>query len=165
LNKFLQSIAANSWVELAARWILGLTFIYASFHKILSPADFAKIIYGYDLFPAALINLMAITIPFVELTTGLALVLGIYPRSAALIINAMLLGFIVALSINLVRGHEFDCGCFSAAQGGYTPSAWVLLGRDFLLLAVGLQIFFYYTSMKGRLAAISQDTAAQSQQK
>ena len=146
MSKLLKSIIANRWVELAARWILGLTFIYASFHKIVSPADFAKIIYGYDLFPATLINLMAITIPFVELITGLALVLGIYPRSAALLINAMLLGFIVALSINLVRGHEFDCGCFSAAQAGDTPSAWVLLGRDFLLLTVGLHIFFYRNS-------------------
>ena len=165
MNKFLQSIAANSWVELAARWILGLTFIYASFHKILSPADFAKIIYGYDLFPAALINLMAITIPFVELMAGLALVLGIYPRSAALIIDVMLLGFIVALSINLARGHEFDCGCFSAAQAGYTPSAWVLLGRDFLLLTVGLQIFFYRNSSKKRLIVIGHKTAPSYRQK
>ena len=34
----------NSWIELASRWILGLIFIYASFHKIISPAEFAKIV-------------------------------------------------------------------------------------------------------------------------
>jgi hypothetical protein len=54
----------NSWVELAFRWILGLTFVYASYHKILVPADFAKIIYGYDLFPEILINLIAIVVPY-----------------------------------------------------------------------------------------------------
>jgi len=140
LSKLAKSIITNSWMELAARWILGLTFIYASLHKILAPADFAKIIYGYDLFPALLINLMAITIPFTELITGLALILGIYPRSAALIINVMLLGFTVALSINLIRGHEFDCGCFAAGRTGYTSSVWVLLGRDFILLAMSLQV-------------------------
>jgi len=165
LNKLLKSIITNSRVELAARWILGLTFIYASLHKILAPADFAKIIYGYDLFLAGLINLMAITIPFAELITGLALILGIYPRSAALIINVMLLGFTVALAINLIRGHEFDCGCFAAGQMGATPSAWVLLGRDFLLLAAGLLIFFYREAGNRRLFAIHQDTTASNRRK
>ena len=65
-----QSIINNSWIELAARWILGLTFIYASLHKILSPEDFAKIVYGYDLFPHVFINLIAIIIPFLELIAG-----------------------------------------------------------------------------------------------
>ena len=98
-----QSIFNNSWIELAARWILGLTFIYASYHKILAPADFAKIVYGYDLFPNEVINLISIVLPLIELITGLALILGIYPRPAVLIINGMLAAFILVLSINLDR--------------------------------------------------------------
>ncbi len=133
----------NSRIELAARWILGITFIYASFHKIIAPADFAKILYGYDLFPGVLINLIAIVLPFVELFSGLALILGIYPRSAALIVNGMLLGFIIALSINLVRGHEFDCGCFSSGQTGHTSSAELLLVQDIIYFVMGLQVFLY----------------------
>jgi uncharacterized membrane protein YphA (DoxX/SURF4 family) len=143
LNKRLKSIITNSRIELAARWILGLIFIYASFHKMVFPAEFAKIIYGYDLFPAVLINLIAIITPFLELITGLALILGFYPRSAALIINAMLLVFITVLSINLIRGHEFDCGCFSAGKANSKTSAGFSLFQDFLLLAMGLQVYFY----------------------
>ena len=146
LSKLLTAITANRWIELGARWILGLTFIYASIHKILAPADFAKIIYGYDLFPAALINLMAIIIPFVELIAGLALVLGIYPKSAALIINVMLVGFFLALSINIIRGHEFDCGCFGVDTKSHAFSPWLLLGRDFFLLSAGVYIFFHRNS-------------------
>jgi uncharacterized membrane protein YphA (DoxX/SURF4 family) len=130
-------------VELAARWILGLTFIYASFHKILSPADFAKIIYGYDLFPASLINLIAITLPFIELVSGLALISGILPRAASLIITVTVLVFIAALSINLVHGHEFDCGCFSYSQTGNPPSAWFSLIWDTIFLAISLQVNLY----------------------
>jgi len=143
LNKRLKSIITNSRIEVAARWILGLIFIYASFHKIVSPAEFAKIIYGYDLFPAVLINLIAIITPFLELVTGLALILGFYPRSAALIINAMLLVFIAVLSINLIRGHEFDCGCFSAVKANSKTSVGFSLFQDFLFLAMGLQVYFY----------------------
>ena len=77
-------------MELAFRWILGVTFIYSSYSKILAPADFAKIIYGYGLFPASLINLIAIIVPYLELVIALALILGIYPRSAVIIVNTLL---------------------------------------------------------------------------
>ena len=143
MSNLRQSIFSNSWIELAARWILGLTFIYASAYKIVSPADFAKIVYGYGLFPAGLINLIAIIIPFLELVGGLALLLGYYPRSAAVIINGLLLAFIVVLSINLVRGHEFDCGCFSAGQSGYASSPKVTLLRDIIYFILGLQVILF----------------------
>jgi uncharacterized membrane protein YphA (DoxX/SURF4 family) len=138
-----QSIKNNSWIELAVRWILGITFIYASFHKIISPADFAKIVYGYNLFPEMFINLIAIVIPFLELVAGFALIIGFYPRSTAIIINALLLAFITVLAINLIRGHEFDCGCFSADQGGYTSSAKVTLVRDIIYFILGMQIVLF----------------------
>jgi uncharacterized membrane protein YphA (DoxX/SURF4 family) len=143
LSNLRQSIISNSWIELAARWILGFTFIYASAYKIVSPADFAKIVYGYGLFPAGLISLIAIIIPFLELVGGLALLLGYYPRSAAVIINGLLLAFIVVLSINLVRGHEFDCGCFSAGQSGYASSPKVTLLRDIIYFILGLQVILF----------------------
>ena len=126
-------ILGNSWIELAARWILGLTFVYASFHKIISPGDFAKIVYGYDLFPAASINLIAIIVPFLELTAGSALIVGFYPRSAAIILDTLLLAFITLLTINLIRGHEYNCGCFSAGQNGHSTPPWLMLLRDVIL--------------------------------
>jgi uncharacterized membrane protein YphA (DoxX/SURF4 family) len=143
LSNLRQSIFNNSWIELAARWILGLTFIYASLHKILSPADFAKIVYGYNLFPEIFINLIAIIIPFLELVTGLALIIGFYPRSAAIVINGLLLAFIAVLTINLIRGHEFDCGCFSARQSGYSSSPKVTIVRDIIYFILGLQVILF----------------------
>jgi len=143
LNNRRQYIKNNSWIELAARWILGFTFIYASFYKIISPADFAKIVYGYGLFPEIFINLIAIVIPFLELVAGIALIIGLYPRSAAIIINGLLVAFITALAINLIRGHEFDCGCFSVAQSGYTSSPKVTLVRDIIYFIFGMQIVLF----------------------
>ena len=133
----------NRWTELVARWILGLVFIYGCYHKIFAPAHFAKIIYGYYLFPQGAINLIAIILPFLEFFAGLALILGIYPRSAALILNGLLLAFIAAISINLIRGVEFDCGCFSFGGGGHTSSAAQLLVRDLLYFLLGLEVLFF----------------------
>ena len=145
----MKNILQNSWIELAARWILGLTFIYASYSKILAPGDFAKIVYGYDLFPNGAINLIAIVLPFIELIAGLALILGIYPRSAALIINGMLVAFIIVLSINLIRGHEFNCGCFSVKEAGYFSSAKPTLVRDFIYLILGGYILLFNGVRRG----------------
>ena len=142
INSF-NKILNYSWIELAARWILGATFIYASYSKILAPAVFAKIIFGYDLFPASLINLAAIILPFVELIAGLALIIGFYPRSAALVINVMLMAFIVSLSINILRGHEFDCGCFAINAANPSTFSGPLLIRDFFYLALGIHVFFF----------------------
>ena len=143
LNNSAQKIVHSSWAELVARWFLGATFIYASYSKILAPAVFAKIIYGYDLFPAVLINLFAITLPFIELIAGLALIVGVYPRSAAVIINAMLVAFITSLSINIIRGHEFDCGCFAINAESQSTFSGPLIIRDFIYLALGVYIFLY----------------------
>ena len=143
LNNSLHNILFNSWIELAARWVLGATFIYASYSKILAPADFAKIIFGYDLFPASVINLAAIILPFVELIAGLALVIGVYPRSATLIINAMLLAFIVSLATNIIRGHEFYCGCFAINPDNPSNFPGTLLIRDLFFLALGIHVFLY----------------------
>ena len=143
MNRHLKIILDNAWVELVIRWGLGITFIYASFHKIVSPEEFAKIIFGYDLFPSVLIKPIAIIVPFVELVSGTALILGIYPRSAALIVNGLLLAYITALSINLARGHEFDCGCFSLSDTGHVASPALGIVRNIICFFLGLHLLFY----------------------
>ncbi len=151
LNNIIKKIIHNSWVEIALRWFLGITFIYASYYKIMSPEDFAKVIYGYNLFPEVLINFTAIILPFVELISGVSLLLGIYPRSAALIINILLLAFISILSINIIRGVEFDCGCFSAPDENMAMAPIRMVGRDVMYLIMGLQIFLFSGTRKGCL--------------
>lgn len=144
-----KNLFKSDLLELVARWLLGAVFIYASYHKMIAPAQFAKIIYGYYLFPESTINLIAIVLPFLEFFCGASLILGIYPRSAALIINALLLMFIVAISINLIRGKEFDCGCFSFNEQGYRYTTGEVLIRDIALFVVGLQVLFFPLHRKG----------------
>ncbi len=116
---------------------LGIAFIWASFHKIMAPDLFAKILYGYGVFPSASINLLAIGVPFLELVAGICLIAGIYKRSGLILINAMLTGFILIIGFNLARGHEFDCGCFSLGSSQGPEAAWNLLIRDLIMLGAG----------------------------
>ena len=143
LNKYPEKIFFSPLLELILRWILGITFIYASFHKITSPAKFAEVIYSYYLFPTYTINLIAIIFPFLELFLGLALMLGIYPRTAALIMNILLLTFIVVISINLIKGLKFECGCFSFGHTETNYSVVLLLSRNIIYFIFGLQVLLY----------------------
>jgi len=131
----------NRKIQFMFRLILGITFMAASFHKILAPGQFAQIIYGYGLFPENLINLIAITVPFFELFCGLLLIIGVWKGGACLIINMMLVGFIAAISINLIRGYEFDCGCFTNTSSDPDSHPITLLFRDLSLLCLGFAVF------------------------
>lgn len=106
----------NDWLVLIIRLIIGGFFIYASIDKIINPNEFAKIIHNYRLLPPDFINLSAIFLPWLEITAGICLIIGFKYKGANQIILAMLLVFIVALGINLYRGVNISCGCFSTSS-------------------------------------------------
>lgn len=143
LINIFKKLLHNHLIRIVARLILGSIFIYASYHKIMDPDKFAEIVYGYDLFPNETINLIAIVIPFIELTSGIALIIGFYIRPAATIIVGMLAAFVIAISVNIIRGHEFNCGCFSSDASQSAHSAWETLGRDIIFIILGIYILTY----------------------
>lgn len=100
--------------SLAVRVVLGLVFVAAALPKLWDPPGFAKAIWAYNLVPAALLNPMALALPWLELLVGLALCLGVWVRAAAAWTATLLVAFGLALSINLARHHPVDCGCFGA---------------------------------------------------
>lgn len=138
------NILSSLPVQVLCRIILGGVFIYASIDKIAHPHAFAKIIYNYQLVPDILVTFPAIVLPWLEMISGLFLIAGIFRRASAVVLSAMLLVFAVAITINLVRGITFDCGCFSTmvTVSGNDPVG--LLVRDILFLVPGLIIIFFY---------------------
>jgi uncharacterized membrane protein YphA (DoxX/SURF4 family) len=56
------------------------------------------------------------TLPWIELLAGLALVLGVRPRSGAVLVLVLLVGFTVAVGAAWARGLDFECGCFGKAS-------------------------------------------------
>ena len=141
--KFLITIVTDKRVVLIFRLILGVTFLYASLDKIAHPEQFARIVYNYKILPGFLINIFAVTLPWVELLAGLFLILGIFTESASLLISFLLVIFVIAISINVfIRGLDLNCGCFSTNPAGKKEGV-SLLFKDFLFLFMGLMIFFF----------------------
>ena len=144
MTKKIVNLLSSLPVQVLSGFILGGLFIYASIDKIVHPHAFAKIIYNYQLMPDVFIYFMAVTLPWVEIVAGLALVAGVYRRPAAVILSSLLVVFSIAISINLLRGLNFDCGCFSTVttEAGSDPVG--LLIRDILMLIPGLIIIFFH---------------------
>ncbi len=133
----------NKYIILSFRMILGSVFIFASIDKILHPDAFAEILHNYKILPDILIYAPALLLPWIELIAGSFLIAGIFMRGSVLILNSLLLIFILAITINLVRGITFDCGCFSTIPGE-SGSVYFLLIRDILLLIPGALLYRNY---------------------
>jgi hypothetical protein len=122
---------------------LGVVFVLSAIPKIADPPAFAHLIYNYRLLPGGLINAMALVMPWVELFVGAALILGVWKREAATVVGILLLVFMVAIGVNLARGHAVDCGCFDVKSAGKSREEllaemrWVLIRDVGLLLLVG----------------------------
>ena len=108
----------HPWLTVRTQIALGLFFVAAALPKIGDPPSFAHMIYNYRILPGPFVNLAALAMPWAELLMGLALVCGIWRRTAAVLVGGLLLLFIVAISFNLLRGNAIDCGCFDVADAG-----------------------------------------------
>ncbi|HEX7831131.1 MAG TPA: MauE/DoxX family redox-associated membrane protein [Thermoanaerobaculia bacterium] len=135
----------SEWLTVRVQIALGAIFVVAAWPKIVDPPSFAHMIYNYRIVPGGLVNLSALVMPWVELLCGLALILGVWVKPARWLVTAMLLVFIIAISINLGRGNAIDCGCFDVSAAGKTHEErirdmWIVVIRDLGMLLMCAQI-------------------------
>ncbi len=128
-------------IDMGLRAYLGGIFILAAVGKIASPDDFAISIATYQILPLVLINPMALILPWLELITGVGLIIGFNARAQAFLINGMMVVFIIAISIALSKNIEMQCGCFASEEASHELSIMTVY-RDLIWLMIGLVIMF-----------------------
>ena len=121
-------------VRRGAQIALGLLFLAAALAKIGDPASLAREVHNFRLVPLWSEHLVAITLPWVELVAGLALVLGVRARAGAWVAGALLLAFTAGVALAMARGLNFECGCFGTA--GATRVGWTKLGENLGMIAL-----------------------------
>lgn len=124
------------WFNLILRLALGGIFIYAGTIKIIDPAGFANDIGNYRLIPREWNNLLAITLPWIEVAAGLLLVTGIWKRASAFLITMMLVVFLAAIGQAVARNLNISCGCFGTVEG--RKVGLVALAEDAAMLAAAV---------------------------
>ena len=133
----MRKLLDNRWLVLACRLALGAVFVYASWDKIQHPAAFAKQVYNYQILPVMASNLFAIALPWMELFAGVALIIGVFKGESSLLLGFLLVLFIGAISVNLYRGVNLDCGCFSTSEGEGRSIGMHTVAQDVGLLVAG----------------------------
>lgn len=125
-----------------ARIAVAAIFLGACIAKIRNPELFALAVHRYRILPGEFVNVVAIIMPWIELLSGLALLVA-PPRlraAGAFIIAGMLAVFTAAISLNLVRGIEASCGCFSTRADAAVSDGWNLV-RNGALIWLALMVF------------------------
>lgn len=135
----------REYVVLAIRLALAGVFIYAGVDKIRDPLQFADTIAAFAILPAAFINLLALSLPPLEIACGLLLLAPRTRRVAALAVALVSVVFFTALLSALARGLTLDCGCFGTGAPS-RPRMWLELALDVVLFAGALSIYLRSTT-------------------
>jgi uncharacterized membrane protein YphA (DoxX/SURF4 family) len=101
-------------ILLILRLLIGVLFVVSGGEKALGPyQNFLYVVQSYEIFPPMLAELIARTLPWIELFAGLFIVLGLWLKTALWTAWAMFLGFIIVVAQAMVRQLPIDeCGCF-----------------------------------------------------
>ena len=126
---------ADPRVVRVAQVAIGFLFAWAALAKLGDLPSFAKQVHNFRLVPIATENLVALTLPWVELLAALGLVLGVRARAGAVVVLGLLAVFTLAILAALARGLDIDCGCFGTADASRVGAAKVLQNVGMLLLA------------------------------
>ena len=139
------SLLSHPAAGAACRLVLGGVFVYAAVAELFAPAELARAILGYRLVHPDLVNLVAITLPWIAFAAAAMVILGVWPQSAALVLAGLLAVFLGAGFLAVARGMEINCGCAIPLLGSERLD-WRFFVRDGVLLAMALQVVVWPSS-------------------
>ena len=110
-----RGLRMHDWLSLATRLVLAVVFLWAGLAKASDHQSVVLAVDAYRLLPRALVDPVAAALPWVEISLGAFLLLGLYVRFAGAAAAALVTGFLIALAQAKARGLAIDCGCFGGA--------------------------------------------------
>jgi uncharacterized membrane protein YphA (DoxX/SURF4 family) len=129
--------------------VLGAIFVYAAWVKLRDPWElYALAISSYEVLPLWAVELVARTLPWLELAVGVGLIAGIWLRLSSTVTSLLLTVFFVLMVRAFSKGMQINCGCFGGTD---IISKWTLL-RDGSMLAGSLLLTSMAFSRQRRAA-------------
>lgn len=91
--------------------------------------------------PYWMVNITAVVLPWLEFWTGVLVLMGILVRACIVMQGSLLVLFILVTGLNIARGVEFYCGCFSEGTIASGIGNWhIMFNVLWLLTAIALFI-------------------------
>lgn len=153
-KEIIENILTLSWPYRVMRFGLAALFIYGGVVKLLDPKGFARVISAYDLFPEALLPVVAIGLPLLETLAGVGLLFDI--RGSLAVISGLLGLFVFILGYGILNDLNVDCGCFGAEELAQRDSIRSAFYRDLLLVGIVVPFLYLYRRLNGRTELIQE---------
>jgi len=125
-----------------APYFLGLVFITTGILKIIDPGAFAFSVARLRIAPMALVGPIAILLPWIEVVTGVALLITRQQIPALKLAWGLLVLFTAVLGIARLLGTSASCGCFGSSDSFINRPDFALI-RNLPLIALA------WTSLRG----------------
>lgn len=132
------------WLVLLCRVVIAGLFLFAATMKLQNIPALALTIQAFQIIPdhaGHITRFAAYFVPWLEIVTGLCLLLGIWTRAAALTLSLLLAGFLVTLLSVILRDIDANCSCFGKLElfckGGV---GWCHIVRNSILIGMGLVV-------------------------
>ena len=144
----------SSWLGISAAILMGTIFVYAGMGKLLLKSDNLPFILTGELGQS-----LFVVLPYIEITIGLLLILGVAVKVVAGFSGLMIAGFIVnnIILLNLGMGNE-PCGCLGDLVGSLP--VWGALFLDLVMVALVIMIFRFYPCDAKRVKPLYLKTAS-----
>jgi uncharacterized membrane protein YphA (DoxX/SURF4 family) len=118
-------------LKAGCRYLLAIAFLASALTKILDPGPFARQVADIGL-PNLVADAVTAILPWLELTCGFCLALGVAVREAAAIVCGLLVFF---LAYSLFHRGDGDCGCLLFPEALQPINRWPWLPlRNLVLL-------------------------------
>jgi uncharacterized membrane protein YphA (DoxX/SURF4 family) len=115
--------------------VIGLLFAWAALAKLGNLGAFALQLHNFRIVPVPTENLLALTLPWIELVAALALILNVQARAGAVVVASLMVVFTGAVVLALIRGLDIECGCFGTADASRVGAVKVLQNVGMLVVA------------------------------
>jgi len=117
-------------------WTLGLTFLITGFPHWSNPYFFLGSIYAYKLVEPGVGQMIAMTMPAIQLVLALCFLTRVFLDASHLATLFLLVCFAAVQTSAVVRGLDISCGCFG--PGHDSQIGWFSLSLVYGLLVLSV---------------------------
>jgi uncharacterized membrane protein YphA (DoxX/SURF4 family) len=135
---------------MSIRFLLAGIFLLSAMSKLADINRYSvQAVYEYNILPDSLSLIYGTALPFLEMTCGLGLLLGVFTRLSSLGVALLAGSFLIAKAILLWSGRDILCGCFGPMTATFIS---VSIYADPLLIIMALAIMRAPGSIRHRFS-------------
>jgi uncharacterized membrane protein YphA (DoxX/SURF4 family) len=130
-----------SFIRRCLEIVIGLVFLASGSSKLNTGFEFLHTVSGYEMLGWHATIIVAAGLPWLELTLGAVLIVGLASEAALWLSTILTIVFVIACTSAWHRNLSIPCGCFGSSEiisGATVLRSWSILALTATALALSL---------------------------